>query len=116
MRTARNVAIIAVLAIPVAFLPAGGAIADAILAALLLGFLAGIAMMVYVLYRQNQMTLSALPDSRRALLYSAVAGLALLIAAQQELLDWAGGFIIWIGLVACCAFLIFAVWREAQSL
>ena len=73
MRTARNIAIIAVLAIPVAFAPAGGNVADAILQALLLGFLAGIAAMAYMLYRQNQLTLSTLPDSRRALLYVAVA-------------------------------------------
>jgi hypothetical protein len=116
VRTARNVAIIAVLAIPVAFVPGGGDAADAILTALLLGFLAGIAAMVYVLYRQNQLTLSTLPDSRRALLYAAIAGLALLIAAQEELLDTTGGIVIWIGLVACCAFLIFAVWREANTL
>ena len=56
--------------------------------------------MVYILCRQNQMTLSALADSRRAILYAAVAGIALLVAAQDELLDWAGGFIIWIGLAA----------------
>jgi hypothetical protein len=49
VRTARNVAIIAVLAVPVAFAPAGGDVADAILQALLLGFLAGIAAMAYVL-------------------------------------------------------------------
>ena len=116
MRTARNVAIIALLAVPVAFVPGGGNAADAIMTALLLGFLAGIAAMVYTLYRQNQMTLSTLPDSRRAALFGAVGGLALLIAGQDELLDTGGGVIIWIGLVAACAFLVFAIWREANAL
>ena len=91
VRTARNVAIIAVLAVPVAFVPGGGNAAEAILTALLLGFLAGIALIVYTLYRQNQLTLSTLNDSRRAALYGAVGGLALLIAGQDELLDGAGG-------------------------
>jgi hypothetical protein len=116
VRTVRNIAIIAVLAVPVAFVPAGGNVADAILTALLLAFLAGIALMVYTLYRQNQLTLSTLPDSRRAALYGAVGGLALLVAGQDELLDGTGGIVIWIGLVAACAFLIFAIWREANTL
>lgn len=116
VRTARNVAIIAVLAVPVAFVPGGGNAAEAILTALLIGFLAGIATIVYTLYRRNQLTLSTLNDSRRAALYGAVGGLALLIAGQDELLDGAGGIVIWIGLVAACAFVIFAVWREAQTL
>jgi hypothetical protein len=116
MRTARNIAIIALLAVPIAFLPGGGDVADAIFVALTLAFLAGIAAMVYTLFRQNQLTLSTLSDSRRALLYGAVGGLALLVAAQDEMLDWAGGIVIWIGLIVACAFLIFAVWREANTL
>jgi hypothetical protein len=50
------------------------------------------------------------------MLYVAVAGLGLLIAGQDELLDGTGGIVIWIGLVAACAFLIFAIWREANTL
>ena len=115
MRVARNIAIIALLAVPIAFVPGGGEVADAIFVALTLGFLAGIAAMAYAFFRQNQMTLSALQDSRRALLYGAIGGLALLIAAQDELLDWTGGFVIWIGLVVACGFLVFAVWREANT-
>lgn len=116
MRTARNVAIIALLALPIAFLPGGENAADAILQALLIAFLVGIAVLVYTTYRQNQLTLSTLPDSRRAALYGGVGGLALLVAGQDGLLDGAGGIVIWIGLVAAGAFVIFAVWREAHSL
>lgn len=116
MRTARNIAIIALLAVPIAFAPGGGDAADAILVALTLAFLTGIAAMSYTVFRQNQLTLSALPDSRRALLYGAVGGLALLVAAQDEMLDWTGGIVIWIGLIVACGFLIFAIWREANTL
>jgi hypothetical protein len=116
VRTARNIAIIALLAVPVAFAPAGGNVADAIIVALTLAFLAGIAVMVYVLFRQNQMTLSTLTDSRRALLYSAVGGVALLIAGQDELVGTTGGIVIWIGLLVACGFIVFAVWREANTL
>ena len=116
VRAVRNIAIIALLAVPIAFVPGGGNVADAILVALTLGFLTGIAAMVYMLWRQNQMTLSTLADSRRAALFGAVGGLALLVAGYDELLDGPGGIIIWIGLVAACAFVIFAIWREAKTL
>lgn len=115
MRTARNIAIIAVLAVPVAFVPGGGNAAEAILTALLIAFLAGISFMLYTLYRQNQLTMSSLPDSRRALLYGAVGAAALLIAGQDELMDAPGGFLIWIGLIVACGFVVFAVWREANT-
>jgi hypothetical protein len=116
VRTARNIAIIALLAVPVAFVPGGGNVAEAILTALLIAFLAGIAYMVYTLYRQNQLTFATLTDSRRAALYGAVGGLALLIAGQDELTETGGGLVLWIGLVIACGFLIFAVWREANAL
>lgn len=116
MRTARNIAIIALLAVPIAFVPGGGNVAEAILTALLLAFLAGFAFMVYNLYRQNQLTVSSLTDSRRAMLFGALGGIALLVAGQDEITDGAGGFVIWIGLLIACGFLIFAVWREANTL
>jgi hypothetical protein len=116
VRTARNIAIIALLAVPVAFVPGGGNVADAIIVALTLGFLAGIAAMIYMLYRQNQLTLSTLTDSRRAAMYGAAGGIALLIAGQDELLDWTGGIVLWIGLLVACGFVIFAIWREANTL
>jgi hypothetical protein len=115
VRTARNIAIIALLAVPVAFVPGGGNVAEAIIVALTCAFLAGVAVMIYVLWRQNQMTLSTLSDSRRAILYGAVGGVALLIAAQDELADVTGGIVIWIALLVACAFAIFAVWREANT-
>lgn len=116
MRTARNIAIIALLAVPIAFVPGGGNIAEAILTALLIAFLAGAAYMVYTLYRQNQLTLSTLSDSRRAMLFGALGGIALLIAGQDEITGGAGGLLLWIGLLVACGFLIFAVWREANAL
>jgi hypothetical protein len=115
VRAARNIAIIALVAVPVAFMPGGGNAADAVLVFLTLAFLAGIAAMVYTLWRQNQMTLSTLADSRRAAVYGAAGGVALLIAGQDELVGAPGGIIIWLALVAACAFVIFAVWREANT-
>ena len=69
MKTVRNVAIIMVLALAVAFVPGGGNAADTLFAALTIGFLAAIAWLLYSLSRQNQLTLATLSDGRRAILY-----------------------------------------------
>ena len=71
MRTARNVAIILLLGLVVAFVPHGGNVADAILTALTMGLLAGISWMIYTLSRENQLTLATLSDGRRAIFYGA---------------------------------------------
>ena len=84
MRTLRNVAIVMALALAVAFVPAGGNLAEAILTAIAMGFLAGIAWFLFVFSRQNQLTLAALSDGRRALLYGALGMIALLIAGKTS--------------------------------
>ena len=56
-----------------------------------MGFLAGIAWMLYVLSRQNQLTLATLSDGRRAILYGAFGLIALLIAGSDELFASGGG-------------------------
>ncbi len=116
LRVARNIAIIALIAVPVAFLPAGGQVADGVLAALLLGFLAAIGLLCFTLYRQQQLTLSALPDARKAVLYGAIGTIFLMIAGQDELLGGGGGgAFLWVALVAISGVIIFAVWREANT-
>jgi hypothetical protein len=116
VRTARNVAIVMLLAVPVAFLPGGGNVAEAIVTALTMGLLAGIAWMVYVMSRENQLTLATLSDSRRAILYGAVGLLALLVAGIDRLWATGGGTLLWIILFAAAIATIWRVWMEAHSL
>ena len=85
VRNLRDAAIVMLLAFAVAFLPAGGNVAEAVLTAITMGFLAAIAWTVFVLSRQNQLTLAALSDGRRAILYGALGMIALLIAGSGEL-------------------------------
>lgn len=116
MRTARNIAIIAALAVPVAFVPAGGQVADGIIAALLLGFLACIGLLGFQLYQRGRLTLDSLPEGRLALLYGAIGTIALMIAGQDELLGGGGGgAFLWVALVAISGVIIFAVVREANT-
>jgi hypothetical protein len=111
----RNIAIILVLALGVAFLPGGGAAADTVFAALFMGFLATIGFLGYRLYMQNQLTLSTLSDGRRALLFGAVGAIALMIAGADELLDTGAGALAWIAILALSVVAIIQVWREANT-
>lgn len=115
MRNVRNVAIIMVLALGVAFAPHGGNIVEAIFAALTMGFLAGIAWMLYTLSRQNQLTLATLSDGRRAIFYSAFGMLALLVAGTDKLFSTGGGTVLWILLLAASVAAIWRIWVEANT-
>ncbi|HEX6602210.1 MAG TPA: hypothetical protein VF030_06160 [Solirubrobacterales bacterium] len=116
MRIARNVAIIMLLALLVAFLPGGGNFADTLLTALTMGLLAGISWMVYTVSRENQLTLATLGDGSRALLYGAVGLIALLIAGSDKMFATGGGTLLWILLFIAALGAIWRVWMEANSL
>jgi hypothetical protein len=103
------------LALGVAFLPGGGNVAAALLAALTMALLAGISWMVYTLSRENQLTLATLSDGRRAILYGAVGMILLLIAGSDRLFSSGGGTLLWILLLAASVAAIWKVWMEANT-
>lgn len=115
MRTARNVAIVMVLALGVAFIPGGGNAVDTVFTAMTIGFLAGIAWLVYTLSRQNQLTLATLDDRRRALLYGAVGMIVFLIAGSEKMFSSGGGTVLWILLLGAAIGSIWWVWSEANT-
>jgi hypothetical protein len=115
VRAARNIAIILLLALGVAFIPGGDDAADTVLTALTMGFLAVLGLVGYRLYMQNQLTLSTLSDGRRALLYGAVGAIALMIAGTDELLDDGAGTLLWIAVLGASVLAIVQVWREANT-
>jgi hypothetical protein len=103
------------LALAVAFAPAGGNAAEALLAAIVMAFLAGIAWALFVLSRQSQLTLAALSDGRRAILYSALGLIALLIAGKDEMYTSGGGTLAWIILVGASVAAAWKVWTDANT-
>lgn len=115
LQTVRNVAIILALAAAIDFLPGGGAAAATVLSALTMIFYAAIAVLIYRLYREQQLTLSTLSDVRKAGLFGAAGAIALLIVAYDDMVSWSGGFLLWIALMAGCAGVIFLIWRDANS-
>lgn len=115
MRNLRNVVIVILLAVVVAFAPAGGNAADTLLTAITMGFLAAIAWSLYVLSRQQQLTLATLSDGRRAILYAALGLIALLIAGGDEMFESGGGTLAWILLLGASVAAIWRTWVEANT-
>jgi hypothetical protein len=114
-QTIRNIAIILALAAAVDFLPGGGNAAAAVLTALSMIFLAAIAWLLYRVYHEQQLTLSGLSDGRKAGLFGAVGGIALLVVAEDDFSSWEGGILLWIALLAGCIATIFLIWRSATT-
>ncbi len=114
-RNLRNALIVMGLAAVVAFAPAGGNAADVVVTLITMAFLTAIAWTVYVLSRENQLTLAALSDGRRAILYGALGLILLLIAGTDELFSSGAGTVAWILLLAASVGAIYKVWKEARS-
>jgi hypothetical protein len=111
---ARNLVIILVLAALVALVPGGGTTARVILTALSLLFLAALAWVGVVMYRQHRDTLELLGDRRRAALYGAIALLAFLLTARLRMWSSSAGSIAWLVLAAAAAYACFTVFWSSR--
>jgi hypothetical protein len=115
MQTARNVAIIALLAFFVAAVPGGGETAAVVGAILSMAFLSVIAWALYRFYVDREMTLLGMTDGQRAVVYGAVGAVALLIVGYEEFQSWSGGTLVWIMLMAGAIAAAFFTWRSATT-
>jgi hypothetical protein len=111
----RNLAIVLVLAALVAFLPGGGTGAGVVIQALSLTFLASLAWVGSVLYRQNRTALFSLGTRHRAALYAAAAVLAITLSATPRLWATSGGSVAWIVLVGASVYVGVAVFLAARK-
>ena len=114
MRNARNIAIIALIAILVAFLPGGGQAAEAVVTVLVLAFLATLGLAARQIYRDNRLTYDTLPDDQRAVLLGSVGVIVLMIAGADELTGSGGGLVVWLAILGASIFAIVRVWTESQ--
>lgn len=111
----RNVVIVLALAAVVAFVPGGGTGAGVLIAVISMAFLAAIAWVGAILYRQNRATLYSLGDRRRAALYAALVVLAVTLTATPRLWGSPGGSVAWLVLVGAGLYVSCAVLWSARK-
>jgi hypothetical protein len=112
--TARNIALIALVALAVAAIPGGSATAQLLLAIMSLGFLAAIGFLGYRLYMENRFTLWSMSDQHRALLYGGVTVAAGTLIATDRLFNSGLGTILWFSLLGGSLFAVYHAWVESR--
>jgi hypothetical protein len=105
MRQVRNWAIVALIALAIVVLPAGGPVLNVVLTVLSIAFFAAIALFAYRLYIEQRFTLDSMSDRQRFVLYASV-GVALLTFTATSRLFNAGGFgvLVWLVLLGLCSY------------
>jgi hypothetical protein len=114
MRAARNVLIVALVALGFWALPGGKPTMNVILALLSIAFFAAIAFACYRLYREHRFTIDSLEPIQRAVLYGSIGLAILTFAASSRLLKGAGIFV-WLALLALAAYGVFWVFQRYRS-
>jgi len=115
MKTARNIAIIALIAAAVKYLPGGGRAATTFVAIIEVAFAVGLAFIARLLYREHHTAIYGLGDQRRALLYG---GLAVgMVALTARLRMWETGFgeFVWFVLIGLVIYTLVALYRYSRT-
>jgi hypothetical protein len=114
-KPARNVIIILVIAALVVAIPGGGKGANTATQAVWLAFLGAFGWFAMIMYRQHRLSLYALGEKRRAILYAAIAVGAVVLTATSRLWSTGAGIIVWFVLIGAAAYALFAViWSARQ--
>lgn len=114
--TARNVGIIVLIAAAVYALPGGGRSADLIAALLSAAITVCFTLIGIRVYRENRMTVFALGDRWRAVLYGSIAVAVFAMAALSRLFNAGGlGALVWFVLIGGAAYGLVLVWRAWRS-
>lgn len=115
LRTLRNIAIIAVLALIVAVAPGGGNAAAGILALISIVFFVLIGFGARELYRQHRFEYLGLAESHRTLFVGSLGAIVLMIAGAEKLTATGAGLLVWIAVLAFSVITIVKVWGDARA-
>lgn len=117
LRTLRNIAIVALIAAAVRFLPGGGQVAEAFAAALWVVFGAGLGYFAYRLYRERHLSLYSLGQRHRALLYGGLALGFFTAAAEPRMLHQStlGEKLLWCVMLGAAVYSLIAVYRFSRT-
>jgi hypothetical protein len=113
--TARNVAIILLIAAAVEFLPGGGRAANTFGAVLSVAFAAGLAYMGVRSYREHRVDVYGLGDRHRALLYGALGVGVVTVGAKERMWQTGFGEFMWFVLIGLVGYTLFAVYRYTRT-
>jgi hypothetical protein len=114
-KTARNVAIVVLIAAAVYFLPGGGRAASTFEALLYVAFGVGIGYLGLRFYREQRVALYSLGDRSRALLYGALALAVVALAARARMWQTGLGELVWFALAGIVVYALIAVYRSWRS-
>ena len=109
LAVARNILIILIIAALVVLIPGGGTGASVALQAVYLLFLATLGWFASMMYRQHRMTLYALGDRRRAVLYIALGVATVVLTGTSKLWQSSGGSVAWLVLLGAAVYAVIAV-------
>jgi Kef-type K+ transport system membrane component KefB len=114
VKHARNIAILVVIALAVVAIPGGQTAAGVIGGVLSVAIFALLAYFVGRLYRDRRLDVYALGDLDRGILYAAIVGIVVLLAASQEWSSTGGAIIELAGFAVCAGglFRVYQVWRS----
>ncbi len=115
LKTARNVAIVGVIALAVFLIPGGGRAASTFEAALLTAFALGIGYLGVRLYREYRVTLHGLGDRHRGLLYGALAAVAIEVLGRSRMWESGLGELAWFVLLGLIVYALLAVYRQWRA-
>jgi hypothetical protein len=115
LKTARNVAILLLIAAAVDFLPAGGRVANTFAATLGVVFVAGLAYAAIWFYRRQRVGIYGLGEQRRGLLYGALAVGVVTLAAKDRMWQTGFGEFAWFVLLGLAAYTLIALYRYSRS-
>ena len=115
MKTARNFAIVALIALVLVVAPGGGPALNVALTLLTIVFFAAIAFMGYRLYREHRFTIESLETRERAVLYASIGLAFLTFVATAQLWDAGGlGILAWLALLGLCSYGVFWVFTRSR--
>jgi hypothetical protein len=115
LATARNIAIVLVIAALVAVIPGGGSGATVALQAVSLAFLATLGWFASVSYRQHRATVYGLGDRRRAIVYVAIGVAAVTLTGTTKLWSTPAGSVAWLLLMGGAIYAVFAIFWSARK-
>lgn len=113
--TARNIGILVLLALVVAFTPQGGEGADLVGKVLNAIFIVVLALILGTLYRQYRGEIFGLGDQWRFALYSAVGLAVVTVSITGRMWQTPAGAVLWVAVIGTCSYVLYVIWQRYRS-